>query len=123
MPIGAPASALCAASGIRTENDRSAFRELGSAASAPETVLLAFLHARIARQMAAVAKRLERLGVIADQRSSDPHAARAGLPRRAPAGDANDDVDVTPAIDHVQRLDRPGSILFVRKIHFQVAAA
>src|SRR5687767_10079419 len=82
----------------------SALGELEAGAGALLAVLLALLHARVAREEAGLLESLAQLEVVHLQRTGDPVADRAGLAARAAAVDGDDDVELVDGLRQGERL-------------------
>src|SRR5687768_706084 len=80
-----------------------AFAELEPLPGASQTVLLAFLDARVGRQQPVLLQRLAQLGVERHERARDaePHGAR--LPVHATALDRRQDVELVDGLGQRQR--------------------
>src|SRR5690348_1022888 len=83
---------------------RLALGELEARASALLSVLLALLHARIAREETGLLEALAQLEVVDLQRARDAVADRAGLAARAAAVHRDDDVELVDRLRQRQRL-------------------
>src|SRR6185503_8994405 len=83
---------------------RSALGELEAGAGAALTVLLALLHARIAREEAGLLEALAQLAVVDLQRARDAVADRSGLAARAAAVHRDDDVELVDRLRQRQGL-------------------
>src|SRR6266545_936382 len=80
------------------------FAELEARPGAALSVLLAFLHPRIAGQESFLLQLLAQFGVVLGQRPGDPVADRAGLTGRTAAGDAHVDVELLRRLHREERL-------------------
>src|SRR6185369_5419034 len=99
--------------GLPTSPNRLALAELEALAGALLPVLLAFLHARIARQKAVLAQAGAQLRIEDSQRARKPHAYSAGLPANTTAIHRGDDVHRTGRLRKFHGFDRaiaPGHI-------------
>src|ERR1700730_2687173 len=93
--------------------------ELEALAGALLPVLLAFLHARIARQKTVLAQARAQFRIEERQRAGKPHAHRARLPTHAAAIHGRDNVNGSRRLGELHRLDgaiAPGNIakIFIR---------
>src|SRR2546426_2343364 len=93
-------------------------------------VLLAFFHARIARQKSVLAQAVAQLSVEPGQRARQPHAHRARLPAGAAALGCGHHVHLVQCIGELQRLNGrvfPGDVLEIifhgPAVHLILAAA
>src|SRR6267154_4350176 len=91
-------------------------RELEALARALLSVLLAFLHSRIARQKSVLAQRRPRLRIEPRNRSRQSHAHRASLSAHAAAMRRHYHVHLVRDIRKLQRLDRVMLPRVIRKI-------
>src|SRR3954468_11184397 len=81
-----------------------ALRELEAGAGALLSVLLALLHARIAREEAGLLEALAKFGVVDLKRARDAVANRSGLAARAAAVDGHDDIEAVRRLSERERL-------------------
>src|SRR4051812_40638228 len=81
-----------------------ALGELEPGAGAFLSVLLALLHARIARKETGLLEPLAQLGVVDLKRARDAVADRSGLPARTAAVHRHDDVELVVRLRQRQRL-------------------
>src|SRR5215213_8566591 len=79
--------------------------ELDAAASATEAVLLAFLHAGIAGEVALAAERGEGFAIEGEQGAGDAHFAGEGLAIGAAAGAGDDDIDLVALAGDIEGID------------------
>src|SRR6267154_5698646 len=93
-------------------------RELEALARALLSVLLAFLHARIARQKSVLAQRRPQLRIEPRNRPRQSHAHRASLPAHAAAVRRHHYVHLVGNVRKLQRLDRVMLPRVIRKILF-----
>lgn len=78
-------------------------RELRAAAGAVEAVLLAFLHAGVARHVVLLAELLDEVAVVLQQGAGDALGACAGLAGSAAAVDEDSHVDLVAELAVIQR--------------------
>src|SRR3954451_6429695 len=81
-----------------------ALRELEAGPGALLSVLLALLHARIAREETGLLETLAELGIVDLQRARDAVADGAGLSRGTAAVDRDDDVELVRRLGERERL-------------------
>src|SRR5512135_80184 len=91
-------------------------RELEPGAGAALTVLLALLHARVAREEAGLLECPAELAVEEAERAGDPVADRAGLARAPAALDERDDVELVARLGELQGLADDHLEHVVRKV-------
>src|SRR6266849_341687 len=95
-----------------------ALRELEALARALLSVLLAFLHARIARQKSVLAQRRTQLWIELRDRPRQSHAHGAGLAANAATMRGHNHVHLVGDIRELQRLDRVILPRMIREILF-----
>ena len=81
--------------GYNDLNNESALAELGRPAGSLQTVLLAFLHTRIAGQQAGFLQGAAHFGISLAQGTADAVTDRAGLAGQTAAADVDHDVKIT----------------------------
>src|SRR5205807_352967 len=86
------------------ESDCLALGVLGGFAGSLQAVLLALLHARVARQEAGLLEHRAALDVELDERPGDAVRDRARLARHAPARDPDADVEAPQRVGELERL-------------------
>ena len=96
-----------------------ALAELGTAASAVETVFLAFLHAGIAGQVTVIAQWLEQFLIEAAKRTGYGHAYGTGLSGDAATLNASHDIDRALLANMVERFENSLLMLNARKELFE----
>ena len=107
--------------GVRGFEPRLTLRELGSAACTTQTVLLSFLHTRIACEESVVTERWEILFAETDEGSSYTHANRAGLAHRTTPGHSNEHVHRVALPNVIEGLNNQSSLSIGYEILFELA--
>jgi hypothetical protein len=100
---------------------RLALRELDTAASTTQTVFLSFLHTRISREEPAISQGWEEFSIVADQSTSNPHAASASLAGGTTTGNADADVNGTAPFTSVKHLQDGPTFCLVDEIGFEIS--
>jgi hypothetical protein len=95
--------------------------ELDASTSTTQTVLFSLLHTRISREESAISQGWKELRIIANQSTSDAHAASACLTSRPTTGHPNTHVNSTASLDSVEYLQDGPTLLLVDKVSFKIS--
>src|SRR5262249_32664082 len=101
------------------ENDNLTFRELEALACSRLTVLLAFLHARIASQKSCLLQNRAQLRVALAQGSRNSMLGCTGLPTHTAAADGDHDIELRGRLRCDQRLFNQHAVGFIEEICFK----